>query len=163
MILGEYGSGKTTLLNKIQYLFRSRKEFVLIPVDLPLQTKTPLDFIVILISAISGKLDDLSKSKAGTIMSRLLGNSSTRNSASKPDFVKDSSSVLIQREYEALNAFVDLVSEFQKSARKPVFLVDETDKLPELFRDVLVSLRETFWRAEGAICIRRHCRRTGLV
>ncbi|MGP8057819.1 MAG: AAA family ATPase [Nitrososphaerales archaeon] len=149
LLIGDYGSGKTTLLNRISYMYRETKNLMFVSIVLPWETNSPSDLVHLLLSATLRKIAELPSQKVKGVVGSLLNDNRAVQQVRDLAYSRNLSVHSPEMEYDALNRFVDAVSIVQKTGRSLVFLIDETDKIPEKIYKILGSLRESLWKTKS--------------
>jgi energy-coupling factor transporter ATP-binding protein EcfA2 len=148
LVVGDFGSGKTTLLNRIKYLLQNDKNQMIISVSLPIQTKSPYELIAVLLRELTKKARELPGQRVRVLVDRLVGSSSESHTRDL-EYLAQGSSASIELGYEVLDQFIETISIIKKANKQILFLIDETDKIPNVMYQVLSSLREPLWQTKS--------------
>jgi energy-coupling factor transporter ATP-binding protein EcfA2 len=149
LLVGDYGSGKTTLLNRVSYMHRETKKLIFVTIVLPWETNSPSDLVHLLLNATLRKVTELPSQKVKGVVGSLLGDNRAVQQVREMAYSRNLPVHSPEVEYDVLNRFADAVSIVQKTGRSLVFLIDETDKIPEKIYRILGSLRESLWRTKS--------------
>ena len=151
IILGTRGSGKTSLLNYVRYTIQNDDQVLSVGVNMSLGIKTSNDFLEILTMNLTesckklpfAKREKLMKTLKSSLEAMPIANKFSINLGDEPKEESDSYG------FANLNRFEELLAKIEKNGTIACFFIDNADKDPKLFYDIISSLRDALWRTKA--------------
>jgi len=150
LVIGERGLGKTTVLTRLEYLLKGSRyeKKLVVPANLNFEIASPSDFILLLLSAAQKTISNDPRTRLVQTIRRAAESVSLSVFGAGVS-LKPPEEISVSLRYRFLDEFLTLCSKIRAKGMQFIFLIDDTDKSPEVTYDVLSSLRDTLWRTEA--------------